>query len=191
MTDNYKIVEIMRNEPGVIIADIIPDDMKKEILKLEMKRVDEIVPFINKGMQHAFDEKEALLVITDNEKRPKRDVQYTDESTFTLRSDTGEILGEMIYDEDELEELRNDPTVYFLSDNFVTYNNVPTSGKKQFFVMDAETSKFITDKDIDSTVKSLVVAVPSTETDHFIKDCYDLPHDTHIGTVIIGFTPFD
>ena len=57
--------------------------------------------------------------------------------------------------------------------------------------MDEEPSSFITDQDIDSTVKSLAVAIPSTETDHYIKDCFDLPHDEAIGTVVIGFTPFD
>ena len=61
--------------------------------------------------------------------------------------------------------------------------------QKQFFVMEGETSDFITNKDIDSTVKSLVVAIPSTQTDHYIKDYYNIPHDEDIGTIIIGFTP--
>ena len=55
--------------------------------------------------------------------------------------------------------------------------------------MEGKKSDFITKQDIDSCVDSLVVAVPSTETDHYIKDYYNIPHDEHIGTIIIGFTP--
>lgn len=193
MEQEYEIEKMLKKEDNVILVKVLDDEMKKNILLYEMKRLDEIVPFINQGMKKAMGEKEALLLIKENkddfntdQNKPK-----ASENSFTLRTENGEIIGEMIYDEDELEELRNDPSVYFLSDNFVTYNNVGSNGQKQFFVMDEEPSSFITDQDIDSTVKSLAVAIPSTETDHYIKDCFDLPHDEAIGTVVIGFTPFD
>ena len=57
--------------------------------------------------------------------------------------------------------------------------------------MESAGSDFVTDKDIDSTVKSVTVGIPSTETDHFIRDCFDLSHDESLSSVIIGFTPKD
>ncbi len=193
MEQEYEIEKMLKKEDNVILVKVLDDEMKKNILLYEMKRLDEIVPFINQGMKKAMGEKEALLLIKENKDDFNTDPNKSkaSENSFTLRTENGEIIGEMIYDEDELEELHNDPSVYFLSDNFVTYNNVGSSGQKQFFVMDEEPSSFITDQDIDSTVKSLAVAIPSTETDHYIKDCFDLPHDEAIGTVVIGFTPFD
>ena len=193
MEQVYEIEKMLKKEDNVILVKVLDDEMKKNILLYEMKRLDEIVPFINQGMKKAMGEKEALLLIKENKDDFNTDPNKSkaSENSFTLRTENGEIIGEMIYDEDELEELHNDPSVYFLSDNFVTYNNVGSSGQKQFFVMDEEPSSFITDQDIDSTVKSLAVAIPSTETDHYIKDCFDLPHDEAIGTVVIGFTPFD
>ena len=188
MSKEYKIIDMINNEEGVLISQLMNDDFKKEVLKYEMKRLDELVPFINKGMEEALNKKEAMVMIrrhSDDDDREIRD----DDGSFTLRTENGEIIGESIYDEDELEELRNDPTVYFLSKNFVTYNNIATPGQKQFFVMEGKKSDFITKQDIDSCVDSLVVAVPSTETDHYIKDYYNIPHDEHIGTIIIGFTP--
>ncbi|OED30136.1 hypothetical protein [Methanosphaera sp. WGK6] len=190
MSEEYEIEVMMKNEPGVIKIDILSDEIKKNILLYEMKRLDELVPFINKGMEDAFEEQEALLIIKDNDKAKQRDVEHSDESTFTLRTENGDIIGELIYDEEELAELREDPTVQFLSDNFVAYNNA-IPGQKQFFVMEGEKSQFITNQDIDSTVKKLIVAIPSTETDHYIKEIYNIPPEKHVGTVIIGFTPFD
>lgn len=188
MSKEYKIIDMINNDEGVLISRLMDDDFKKEVLKYEMKRLDELVPFINKGMEEALNKKEAMVIIkrhsNDNDKKLR-----DDDGSFTLRTENGEIIGESIYDEDELEELRNDPTVYFLSENFVTYNNIATPGQKQFFVMEGKKSDFVTKQDIDSCVDSLVVAVPSTETDHYIKDYYDIPHDEHIGTIIIGFTP--
>ena len=183
-----KLFDIIKNEGNIIVSDIMTDEMKKEVIKLEMKRLDELVPFINKGMEDAFNEEEALVLIKKHDPNHKREIK-SDNSTFTLRTENGDIVGETITDEEELEELRNDPSVYFLSDNFVTYTNIGMPNQKQFFVMEGETSDFITNKDIDSTVKSLVVALPSTQTDHYIKDYYNIPHDEDIGTIIIGFTP--
>ena len=188
MDNEYEIVSMLKEDDGVLISQLIDNDFKKEVLKCEMKRFPEVVPFINKGMEDAFNEEEALVLIKKHDPNHKREIK-SDNSTFTLRTENGDIVGETITDEEELEELRNDPGVYFLSDNFVTYTNIGMPNQKQFFVMEGETSDFITNKDIDSTVKSLVVAIPSTQTDHYIKDYYNIPHDEDIGTIIIGFTP--
>ncbi len=190
--NDYEIVNIMRNEEGVVVAELMDDEMKKDVLTCEMKRLKEIVPFINKGLEEAFREEEALVLIKRNKKvEEDNNFKYSGDYTFTLRTDGGRIIGEMVFDEEELEELRKDPNVYFLSDNFVTYSDMTTPGQKQYFVVEGEKSKFVTDKDIDSTVKSLVVGIPSTETDHYIKDYYDLSGDEALGTIIIGFTPLD
>lgn len=190
-----QIIKIIQNEDDVIIVDPMDDLMKKEVLLSEMKRVDELVPFINKGILDTFNEDEILVVIRKNTYETQQDmIQSKDKTydyTFTLRTESGKIIGEMIYDDEELEDLRNDPTVYFLSDNFVTYQDASVAGEKQFFYMESAGSDFVTDKDIDSTVKSVTVGIPSTETDHFIRDCFDLSHDESLSSVIIGFTPKD
>lgn len=190
MSKTSDLLKILKEDENILMAEIMSDEMKKQVLIHEMKRLDELVPFINEGIEEAFDEADAIVIVTDNTKKSKRiENSYdTQDTTFTLRTESGKIIGETIYDEEELEDLRNDPDVFFLSDNFVTYNNLTTPGEKQFFVMSSTTSDFFTDKDLESLVTSLKVAVPSTGSDHYIKDCFDLPHDTAIGTLIIGFT---
>ena len=44
-----KLFDIIKNEGNIIVSDIMTDEMKKEVIKLEMKRLDEMVPLINKG----------------------------------------------------------------------------------------------------------------------------------------------
>ena len=141
-------------------------------------------------MNEAFEEDEAIILVMDNTKKDvgELDTEKVNDSSFTLRTESGKIIGEAIYDEEELEELRDDPDVFFISDNFVTYKNLTTPGEKQFFVISSASSFFFTDKNLESLVSSLKVAIPSTISDHYIKDCYDLPHDAAIGTLVIGFT---
>ena len=190
MSIQSEIIELLLTDKSILIAAPMSDEMKKEVLKLEMKRLEELVPFVNEGMNEAFEEEEALVVILDNTVKNERVENSYDEqdTSFTLRNESGMIIGETIMDEEELEELRNDPNVYFLSDNFVTYSNLTKPGEKQFFVMSSTNSSFFTDTNPESLVSSLTVAVPSTPTDHYLKDCFDLPHDKPIGTMILGYT---
>lgn len=179
------LLDIIKEEKGVLVADIMPDDMKKEVLKLEMKRLDEMVPLINKGLQEAFDEEEAIIVV-----KHKPDTLPDEEliPTLTLQSESGRIIGEEIYDEEELEELQNDPNVYFISEHFATYTNLSTPGEKQFFVVSALRGELECEEKIEKKVENMIIATPSTEADHYIKDCYNIPHEERIVTVVIGFT---
>lgn len=190
MSATTELIKLIKEEPGVMIAELMTDDMKKQVLQHEMKRLDELVPFINQGMEEAFEEEEAVVIVINNDEKVDRVIEsYEEDNTsFTLRTESGQIIGETIYDEEELEELRDDPNVFFLSDNFVTYQNLAKPGEKQFFVMSSTNSSFFTDKDLESVVSSLKVAIPSTGTDHYIKDVFDISHEERIGTLIIGFT---
>jgi hypothetical protein len=190
MSARDELLDSIRQLPTVIIAEFMDDEMKKRVLEFEMKRLDELVPFINKGMEEALQLDEAIVVVIDNSVKSKHieNSYNTNDTTFTLRTESGKIIGESIYDEEELEDLRDDPNVTFLSDNFVTYNDMSCYGERQFFVMSSTTSNFFTDADLESIVSKLTVAVPSTETDHYIRNCFNLEHDAEIGSLIIGFT---
>lgn len=190
MTTSDDLIDILNEENNIVIARLMNDEMKKHVLEYEMKRLEELVPFINKGMQEAFEEKEAIVIVIDNTVEHVRNPNPNDpdEGGFTLQTESGKIIGEAIYDEDELEDLQDDPNAYFISENFVMYTDLATPGEKQFFVVDSTNSDFFTDKNLESMVHSLTVAIPSTPTDHYIKDCFDLPHEDKLGTFIIGFT---
>lgn len=89
-----KLFDIIKNEGNIIVSDIMTDEMKKEVIKLEMKRLDEMVPLINKGLQEAFDLDSSIVIIQD-----KTNITLPVEElipTLTLQSESGIIIGEDI-----------------------------------------------------------------------------------------------
>lgn len=180
-----ELLDAIRQIPRVKIAEIMQEKMKKEVVKLEMKRLDEMIPLINQALNEAFDEEEQIVIIRDASDYYEEDTV----ETLTLRNESGQVIGEEIFDEEEIEELKDDPDVYFLSENFVTYNSLTTPGQKQHFVIESPGREFLTDKKIEDFVESLVVALPSTEANNYIKDYFQLTDDDIIDTVILGFTP--
>ena len=151
-----------------------------------MKRLKEMVPLINKGLEESFNEEYALIVIKD-----RRDIFLPDEEltpTLTLMSENGTLIGEEIYDPEELEELRADPNVYFISEHFATYPNLSTPGDKQFFVVNQLRGEMECEKKIEESVSSLSIATPSTEADHYIKDLYGMDYEDGMITIVVGVT---
>lgn len=186
MTTIEEIVKILENEDRIIKVDPATDDIKKNLTLLEMKRLDEMVPLINKGLEETLHEEEVLILIKD-----KRDIIVPDEElipTLTLMSENGTLIGEEIYDPEELEELHEDPTVYFISEHFATYPDRSTPGEKQFFVVSQLRGELSCEKEIEKLVSSLSVATPSTETDHYIKELYGMDYEDRIITLLLGFT---
>ena len=179
----YKIMDMLEEDEHVKQTMIMPDDLKKKVLTTEMKRIEEMIPLINKGIEEAFNEDEQILVLTNLGK----DVEVNT-PTLTLQSESGKIIGEEVYDEEEKEELREMPNTYFISENFVTYTNLSKPGEKQFFVVDSVEKEFITDLPIETIVKSFVVAIPSTNTDHILQDFCGFTPEDQVGIMIIGFT---
>lgn len=186
MNIEEEIISIINDEENIILVEVLPDEYKKEIVILEMKRLNEMIPVINQGLEKAINEEHVLVVIND-----KRGYIIPDEDlipTLTLQTDSGKIIGEEIYDPEELEELKEDPEAYFISEHFVTYPNVPTSGEKQFFIVSELYNELDCEEKIRPLVKSMTISAPSTEADHYIKDCYDISHEDRITTLIIGFS---
>lgn len=187
MSITNEIIEILKKEDGIIKVEKLDDKAKKDITLLEMKRLNEMVPLINKGVEEALNEDNALVIIKD-----KTDIIIAVEEqipTLTLMSENGTIIGEEIYDPEELEDLRNDPNVYFISEYFATYPNLSTPGEKQFFMVSQLRGELSCEDEIEELVSSLSIGAPSTETDHYIKDMFNMNYEDRIVTIIMGFSP--
>ncbi len=186
MDEKYEILKQIEQEEETLIVDIITDDMKKRVLEIEMERLDELIPFINEGINTAFNEENVAIIIRDLNKKQR---EMIDAPTLLLLTESGKIIGEEIYDEEELEELRERNDVYFVSENFVTYTNMGTNkGEKQFFKLSSTNSSFFTDCDLNKYVISLSVAIPSTNTDHYLREYYGYTPNDNISTLLLGFT---
>jgi len=186
MAIHEKIKELLENDDRVIKVDTLNKEAKKNITLIEMKRLNEMVPLINKGVEEALNEDNALVIIKD-----KTDVIVPVEEqipTLTLMSENGTLIGEEVYDSEELEDLRNDPSVYFISEYFATYPNLSTPGEKQFFVVSQLRGELSCEDKIEELVSSLSIAAPSTKSDHYIKDMYEMEYTDRIITIILGYS---
>ena len=186
MSNLDEIMKILEDDERIIKVDVLTDEQKKDIISLEMKRLNELVPLINKGIEEVMKEEEILILIKD-----KTDIIIPVEDqipTLTLMSESGTLIGEEIYDPEELEDLHNDPNVYFISENFATYPNLSTPGEKQFFMVGQLRGELSCEEKIEKIVSSLSIAAPSTETDHYIKDLYGMEYKDRIITIVLGFS---
>ncbi len=150
-----------------------------------MKRLHEPIQVFNESLQEAFDKEEAMLIIADKQ---GEDIPIENlVPTLTLETDTGKIIGEEIYDPEELEMLKDDPKVVFLSEYFVTYPNMAIPGEKQFFVISELHNELRSEDKMEKCVSSMIISAPSTEADHYIKHYYNIPLNEKIVTLIVGF----
>ncbi|RAP44843.1 MAG: hypothetical protein BZ135_07360 [Methanosphaera sp. rholeuAM6] len=181
-----KVIKILESEDRIIEVDVMDDKTKKALTLIELKRLDEMVPLINRGFEECLEEDYVLMIIKD-----KTDIIVPDEElipTLTLMSEGGTLIGEEIYDPEELEELQDDPNVYFISEHFATYPNLSKPGEKQFFVVNQLRGELECEEKIEELVSSLAISAPSTQADHYIKDIYGMDYQDRIITIVLGFT---
>ena len=90
MSIKSDLIALLLTDESIMIAAPMSDEMKKQVLKLEMKRLEELVPFINEGMEEAFEEEDAIVVILDNTVKNERIENSYDEqdTSFTLRTES-------------------------------------------------------------------------------------------------------
>jgi len=65
MTNRYDLLDIIRNENNIIRAELMSDKMKSDVMNLEIKTLQNDIPMINKGLDTALKEEEAILLIKE------------------------------------------------------------------------------------------------------------------------------
>ena len=65
MTNRYDLLDIIRDENNVIRAELMSDKMKSDVMNLEIKTLQNNIPMINKGLDTALKEEEAILLIKE------------------------------------------------------------------------------------------------------------------------------
>ena len=65
MTNRYDLLDIIRDENNIIRAELMSDKMKSDVMNLEIKTLQNNIPMINKGLDTALKEEEAILLIKE------------------------------------------------------------------------------------------------------------------------------
>jgi hypothetical protein len=183
------LMEKLMGMPGIVDAILLPQDLRKEILAREQAEECDAKGFFakyNAGLREVL-KRDFIISILTNE-------HYTYPPEPVELICFGETVGEEIKDKSRLKELASDSNNMVLGDSFVIYKNkLPRDSLRK--ALSGEIKIIIPPmsvglKDIKN-VYGLVLAMPSTNTDVFLKEwlsCQGVDVlNKKLGAVLVGF----
>lgn len=183
-----RVIRTLRECCGVIAVRLLSEEEKQMVLDLE-KNVEEKIVFgmcksLNEGMRAALQMEFTVAMVIQSSKFP-----YPHHPHVSMRCDD-QVIGELITDEGELEELRKNRHNFFLWENFVVYvRRLPKdpAGRRKLRII-YPPREAIQLQGLHS-VKCSVFGTPSTEGDVLIKRLLDVSSEEGaVGTCLVGFT---
>jgi len=192
MSDAPAVAQFMGNlmaVKGIIDVTMLPSELKKDILCLEIKEECQANNFFQKtnaGVREVLKREFMVAAITDD------NYTYPPETVELLF--LGDTVGEEIRDKSRLEQLKSDPNAMLLGDSFVIYKDrLPKDSIKK--AMSGQIKVFIPPMSVGvmeaDNVYSTVLGMPSTQTDVFLKEWLKSHGfealDERRGVILIGF----
>lgn len=179
MTNVRRRVESL---PGIIAFKYLDEESRGDIIRLEKEAEENgacggLMPFTNRGVWSAF-EREVQFVIVG-----ARDAVLLgiSEGLVHIEDQKGQRVGEWV-NAKRSEELRGNPDVCFLSEDFVLYSDVNIAGEP-FFVLPKVDFPYL---DGMEGVRNVVSGSVSTLADDYIR--YRMGYsDTQHWTHLVGF----
>lgn len=106
-------------------------------------------------------------------------------SSVVIESD-GKLIGEEVYDEEKLEDLRKSNNAIFLGKNFVMY-------KDRMRISRGDANLILPSKSVPHLHGlqgnyNVVSGSPSSKVDHYLKNKMSVSDDPDIGTVLVGIS---
>ena len=151
------------------------------IIAIESKRKEELVPVFNKGIQECFKRDVTLVIFKKGFFRPPPS------PTMFLIFD-GEVLGHDIFSNEEKMKFSGDNSVKFLSDDFVIYfdvlNNHNLERGNEYFLLPPVPFPELDDFD---NIDDVVSSSPSTQSDEYLKEEFGFSKDSSIATIFVSF----
>ena len=176
-------INIIKGLNGTVDVQVLSDEDKAALTKIESSRDNDIIPVVNEGLSECLSKEFCLALLKTEEFR------IPPEPTVLLKTDKGRILGhELISPEDKKKYVNND-NVVFLSNNFIIFkpDNIKRNDviEKELFILPA-----IPFPELDEivTISDVVSCSPSTLGDEYIRNRYNYPDDSHLATIIVAFS---
>ncbi|WP_455646084.1 hypothetical protein [Methanosphaera sp.] len=183
MNKEYILLDNLRNEKSIIRAEIMSDEMKKEVIQVEMKNLNDRIPLINVGLDESLKKEETILVIKDNNISPEN-LKYKPQKI--LVNESKEIIGKEVNSDDEIKLLKKEDNIEFISENFVIYTKLDKPDEKKFFIIQGTSINYIT-PDLEETYDDLIVALPSKNSHEIIREWFQLENNSDYIPYLIGF----
>jgi hypothetical protein len=177
------VITIVNGLKGVLDVQLLSNIDKKDLLKIEASRKDDIIPVINEGLNECLNREFCLVMFKTSEFR------IPPEPTVLLKTDTGKILGQELISIENKENYSNRNDVIFLSNNFILFKpkkvtSIDVKEKEQFILPPIPFPEL----DELNEIVDVVSGTPSTAGDEYIKNRFCFPQDPKIATVLVGFS---
>lgn len=182
-----EVLKTLQDCCGVIAVKVLSEEEKREILKVEGEEEEKIIfgmcRSLNEGVREALKREFTVAMIIDTSK-----FQYPHHPYIIMKCGD-KVLGELIGDEEKIEELRRDPSNLFLWRNFVVYmKRLPRDPKERKKMRVIYLSREPPQLQSLSYIRNSVFGTPSTRGDILIKRMLTVQsQDPNVGTCLIGF----
>lgn len=180
-------ITFLKRLKGTLAVKVLTENQKNQILELEKrneeKKYFEMCKTLNKAVRTAIERDTAVAMVIKTS-----EFNYPPPPYMQMKYEN-QIVGEFVYEEDEINELKKSKGNVFLGENFVVYlTKIPKDvSAREDMRMTHIVKPFKKLEKLDG-IKHAVFGEPCNECDNFIKKLLSIKsNDQTVGTCIIGF----
>ena len=175
---------------GVLDVGVLNDEVKKNVIKIEMEKAGEIIPVINMGVNECLNRDYTVAIIKNASFRPPPT------ATVQLVDNKGNLLGEEIVSTYQKKKYKEDKKAKLINPDFVLLkdqkdieedlktDNLEKNPTKQAFVLPPV--QFIEVEELEDTC-DVVSSSPDPLADLYLKKVFNFEDDPKLASILVGF----
>ncbi|MBE6487918.1 MAG: hypothetical protein E7Z86_04330 [Methanosphaera stadtmanae] len=185
-----EVIDTIEPLRGVLNVGVLNDEVRKNVMQIEMEKTGELIPVINLGVKECLERDFTVAIIKNASFRPPptATVQFVDNK--------GNILGEEIVSSEQKKKYQNDESAQFIHPDFVLLKNqqdieedlktenIEKEGIKQAFLLPPV--QFIEVEELEDTC-DVVSSSPDPYADLYLKKYFDFEDDPKLASILVGF----
>ncbi|MEE0489004.1 hypothetical protein [Methanosphaera stadtmanae] len=185
-----EVIDTINPLRGVLDVGVLTDEVRKNILKIEMDKAGELIPVINMGVNECLNRDYTVAIIKNASFRPPPT------ATVQLVDNKGNLLGEEIVSNNQKKKYKEDEKAKFINPDFVLLKdqkdieedlkteNLEKNPTKQAFVLPPV--QFIEVEELEDTC-DVVSSSPDPLADLYLKEVFNFEDDPKLASILVGF----
>ena len=185
-----EVIDTINPLRGVLDVGVLTDEVRKNVLKIEMDKAGELIPVINMGVNECLNRDYTVAIIKNASFRPPPT------ATVQLVDNKGNLLGEEIVSNNQKKKYKEDEKAKFINPDFVLLKdqkdieedlkteNHKKNPTKQAFVLPPV--QFIEVEELEDTC-DVVSSSPDPLADLYLKEVFNFEDDPKLASILVGF----
>lgn len=185
-----EVIDTIEPLRGVLNVGVLNDEVRKNVMQIEMEKTGELIPVINLGVKECLERDYTVAIIKNASFRPPptATVQFVDNK--------GNILGEEVVSSEQKKKYENDESAQFINPDFVLLKNqhdieedlktenLEKNPTKQAFLLPPV--QFIEVEELENTC-DVVSSSPDPYADLYLKEYFNFEDDPKLASILVGF----